>query len=112
MINTTNFYGAATFPFSSASSLKDDIFIRASKGFLDGIPEVNAVSDLRIKMVKYIARPFLQNPDTDKYLDSPVVTVEIMDVLTNKLDVNISKRNELKGNEFFEIYFPYTPMKG
>lgn len=107
IFNNTNLYGAASFTFET-----DDVSIRASKNFLDDIPEVNSVSDLRIKQVKYLASPYIHKSNIDNYLESPVITIEIMDVLTNVLPINISNSLSKNGSGLIEIAFPYSPFRG
>lgn len=75
----------------------NNVEIRGPAGFLDGIPDVNDVSDLRIEFIKYIASPYLHKPKINKYIDSPVVVFELMDANTNRIDVNISKKTDKTG---------------
>ena len=56
-------------------------------------------------MVKYLASPFLHKPTLNKQIESPIVQLELMDALTNKLNVNISTKLESSG--FIEIKIPY-----
>lgn len=55
------------------STTPNDVQVMAPPGFMSNIPDVNAVSDLRIKLIKYIASPFVHQPEIDKYIDGPVV---------------------------------------
>ncbi|CDW83340.1 proprotein convertase subtilisin kexin type partial [Stylonychia lemnae] len=87
----------------------NNVEIRGPAGFLDGIPDVNDVSDLRIKMIKYIASPYIHKPQINKFIDSPVVVFEIMDANTKKIHVNITHKVQKLG--FIQIQIPYTKMK-
>ena len=60
-----------------------NVEVRAPPGFMDGVPEVNEVSDLRVKFVKYVASPFVN--DT---LDSPVLDFSILSELADALPLS------------------------
>ena len=77
---------------------------------MNGIPEVNEASDLRIKLLRFNANPYLHQPTMMKYIDSPVVTIEIYDALTNKLHIDISNKIDL--TDLIEIKIPYSSIKG
>lgn len=78
ILSLLNSSGAVYFTYAGS-----DTMIRAYKNFLDDIPDVNSVSDLRIKQLRYLVNPYLHKPEIDKYIESPVIVLEIMDVLTN-----------------------------
>lgn len=86
--------------------------IIAYPNFLDDIPDVNVYSDLRFKFVKYSANPYIHKPEIDRYIESPVIIWEIMDVLTNQLEINISDNLNKSRSAMFEITIPYIPFKG
>lgn len=90
ILNASRAGNATTFKIDDQST--SNVEIRGPAGFLNGIPDVNDVSDLRIKLIKYIASPYIHKPEINKYIDAPVVVFEIMDANTKKLDVNISSR--------------------
>ena len=79
-------------------------------GFEAGVPDINEVSDLRVKFVKYFANPYMnQNPDLDLMVDSSVIDFELMNVLGESLPINISARSNKIGN--IQILIPYQPTK-
>ena len=95
--------------FKLDESSSNNVEIRAPPGFVDNLYSVNEVNDLRIKLVKYVANPFVYNTNISKFIDSPVIVFEIMDELTNKINIDISSSIDQIG--YIQITIPYSEMK-
>lgn len=97
-LNNTRQQKESLFKLDEGALRGYDIEIEAPSGFTQGIPDINEVSDLRIKFIKYNVNPFfIEIPEMDQLVESSVVIFELMDALGQKIDLNITKRAEKIG---------------
>lgn len=85
----TSKYGSAIFYLDNVNL---DVQIRVGNGFLHNIPDINNVSDLRVKILKYIASPYIHLPDINRYIESEIVVFELTDIEGTPIPVDISGR--------------------
>lgn len=86
-----------------------DVEVVLPPGFATGVPDINHISDLRIKFIKYNASPFIHKPEINRFIDSPLVVFEIMDANTKTLKFNVTQRLSRTG--LFQTKIPYRKMK-
>ncbi len=86
-----------------------DVEVVLPPGFANGSPDVNHISDLRIKFIKYNASPLIHLSEVNRFIDSPLIVFEIFDANTKPLQFNISSRVNKTG--MFQYKIPYKSMK-
>lgn len=74
MNNTRNGQKDTIFKIDDQAAFGTNVHIKAPPFFLSNDPDVNEVSDLRVKFVSYMVSPHMvEHPDLDQMIDSSIV---------------------------------------
>jgi hypothetical protein len=85
-LNNTRANKDTIFKIDDVAPLGTNVHVKAPPSFLINNPNVNEVSDLRVKFVSYQVSPHMvDDPDLDQMIDSPVVKLQIMNALGEEI---------------------------
>lgn len=114
LLNATRNEKPFTFSLDEGSASGIELEIKAPWGtFVPNLPEsgdLNEVSDLRAKFLKYMVNPNItRGLETDRMMDSPVVVFELMNAMGEVMQFNNTNRANKTG--LIELVFPYDDGK-